>query len=72
MAMESAPKSFSFWAYSKKPSRRMHGRYGVRDSALEPAAARLNSLGVVDDVANVVQSVEHAEHLNAVFFSRMR
>ena len=57
-----------FLGILQKAIERMHGRYGVRNSALEPAAARLNSLGVVDDVANVVQSVEHAEHLNAVFF----
>ena len=44
----------------------VHGRDGVGDGALEVRAAALDGLGVVDDVADVVQRVEHAEHLDAV------
>ena len=46
---------------------RVHGRHGVGDGALEPAAAGLDGLGVVDHVADIVERVEHAEHLDAVF-----
>ena len=46
--------------------KRVDGRHGVRDGALEVAAAFLDGLGVVHDVADIVEGVEHAEHVDAV------
>ncbi len=49
---------------------RVHRRERVGDGALEVRPAGLDGLGVVDDVADVVQGVEHAEHLDAVAVRR--
>ena len=45
---------------------RGHRRHGVGDGAFEMPAALLDGLRVVNDVADVVQGVEHAEHVHAV------
>ena len=45
---------------------RVHGRHGIGDGTFEPAAASLDGLGVIDHVADVVERVEHAKHLDAV------
>ena len=42
------------------------GADGVADRTFEPAAAFLDGIGVVLDVAGVIQCVEHAEHLHAI------
>ena len=57
---------FELLAVFKIAVKGMHGRHGVGDGAFEPAAARLDRLGVVDHVADVVERVEHAKHLDAV------
>ena len=41
----------------------------IGNSAFEVAAACLNGLGVIYHVANIVQRVEHAEHVNAIAMS---
>ena len=50
---------------------RVHRRHRVRDGAFKVPAAFLDGLGVVHDVANVVQGVEHAEHVHAVALGGM-
>lgn len=45
---------------------RVHRRHRVGDGAFEVTAAFLDGFGVVDDVADVVERVEHAEDMNAV------
>ena len=50
---------------------RVHRRDRVGDGALEQTAALLDGLGVVHDVADVVQRVEHAEDLDAVAMRRV-
>ena len=44
----------------------VHRRNRVGDGALEVTAAFLDGLGVVDDVADIVERVEHAEDMHAV------
>ena len=50
---------------------RVHRRDRVGDGALEQTAALLDGLGVVHDVADVVQRVEHTEDLDAVAVRRV-
>ena len=50
---------------------RVHRRDRVGDGALEQTAALLDGLGVVHDVADVVQRVEDAEDLDAVAVRRV-
>ena len=62
------PEVFELLAVLQITVERVHRRYRVGNGALEPTAACLNSLGVIDDIANIVQRIEHAKDLNAVFF----
>ena len=45
---------------------RVHRRHRVGDGAFEVTAAFLDGFGVVDDVADVVERVEHAEDMHAI------
>ena len=44
---------------------------GVRNRTLEMRAALLDGVGVVHHVSNVVQRIEHAEHMDAVSVGRL-
>ena len=51
--------------------KRVNRAYGVGDGAFEMRSAFLDGLGVVHHVSNVVQRVEHAEHMDAVSVGRL-
>ena len=50
---------------------RVDRRHGVGNGAFEVAAAFLDGLGVVDDVADIVEGVEHPENVHAVALGRL-
>ena len=53
-------------AVVQKAVQGMHRRNGVGDGPLEMGAALFDGLGVVYHIADVVEGVEHAKHLDAV------
>ena len=55
----------------KEAVKRMNRADGVRNRTLEMRAALLDSVGVVHHVSNVVQRIEHAEHMDAVSVGRL-
>lgn len=50
---------------------RVHGAHGVADGAFEVGTALVERLGAIDDVAHVVERVEHAEDVDAVTMGRL-
>ena len=55
----------------KEAIKRVNRADGIRDGAFEMRTALLDSVGVVHHVSNVVQRVEHAEHMDAVSVGRL-
>ena len=51
--------------------KRMHRGDGVGDGALEVTAAFVDRLGGIHHVADIVERVEHAEHVHAVALGRL-